>query len=317
MRAVVIRFSSLGDVVLSTAVVQALSEAEWEIAFLTKNQYVPLLKHDPRIETVIKWDGFFATARRIKAFQPDWVIDLHANQRSFLLSSLIGVPVCRTRKHSIRRRMIVTLSAGDRRPKSVVDMHLDAISKIGIANKTAHPRVFVSNDAKQSSKKRLVGVEKPIAMLHCGAKHPLKNWGQKRFARLAKILEENGFSVVMLACGNDTKETLSVNNIMLEELVGLISFADLFVGNDSGPVHIAASLNVPTLAIFGPTHPALGFVPVGEFADYITADVPCSPCTLHGRGKCRKKSQQCFDLLTPTAIAEKAIKTYYKKNSKI
>ncbi len=313
MRAVIIRFSSLGDVVLSTAVVQALTDAEWEIGFVTLPQYASLFKEDPRILKIFKFDGFASTAKAIKEFLPDWVVDLHRNQRSIVLSGLLGAKIVRTSKRNISRRMLVAFGLGSRKPQSVVDMQLKTLEKLGIFNNSSLPKIFPTQQGLFSAKEKLQGVKKPIAILHPGAKHPLKKWGTENFEKLSKSLIEKGFSVVIIDESENLDDVIYIKNLSLEELVGTIAQADIFIGNDSGPVHIAAALNIPTLSIFGPTHPALGFVPRGKNADYITADLPCSPCTLHGSGKCKFKTQKCFDEITPEMVIAKAMELWSKR----
>jgi ADP-heptose:LPS heptosyltransferase len=70
--------------------------------------------------------------------------------------------------------------------------------------------------------------------------------------------------------------------------MAVISRCDLFLTNDSGPLHLATALDVPVVAIFGPTHPTLGFWPLGDEDIALTADLDCSPCTLHGKRKCSR-----------------------------
>lgn len=319
MKAVVIRLSSLGDVVLSTAVLQILFDANWELGFVTRPEYIPLFYSDPRISDIFGFDGFLKTAEQIRSFNPDRVLDLQRSQRSMLLSGLLGKPVSRTRKRSIPRRAMVMLGLGDRRPRSVIDIQINALRNMGIDNANTEsnslPKLYPSESGSDFGQKIVSKLSKPIAVLHPGARHPLKKWGYERFLALATLLSQRGFSVLIIADDNKFDERIT-GRLELQQLVGLLSCAELFVGNDSGPVHIAASLGTPTLSIFGPTHPALGFAPRGQFANSITADLSCSPCTLHGSGKCRLKSQRCFQLLSPEFVAEKAIEVYRWKYGK-
>ena len=146
MRAAIIRFSSLGDIVLSTSVVGALANTGWAIAFITKRQYAPLLRHDPRIQTVIEFDGFQQTARKIKEFQPDLIIDLHRSMRSTILSGFTGIRVVRANKHSIRRRLLVQFGIGNRAPKSVADLYSHTLRKLNINSDIVLPKLFPTSD---------------------------------------------------------------------------------------------------------------------------------------------------------------------------
>ena len=69
-------------------------------------------------------------------------------------------------------------------------------------------------------------------------------------------------------------------------------------------MHIAVALKVPVVAIFGPTHPKLGFSPLGERDIILCADVECSPCSLHGKRKCYQKSKICMEKITPEMVVD-------------
>jgi len=82
---------------------------------------------------------------------------------------------------------------------------------------------------------------------------------------------------------------LPVAGLSLREMMGLMARCGLFITNDSGPMHLATALSVPVVAIFGPTHPVLGFWPLGKRDRVLTADLECSPCSLHGSRRCPRE----------------------------
>ena len=314
-KALIIRFSSLGDVVLSTAVIEALKKYGWNIAFLTKKEYTPLFREDSRISSLITLSSLKITIDEIKSFSPDWLIDLQVNFRSLLISSMSGIPVVRTDKKSIDRRLLTKFSIGDKSPKSVVDYHLRAIEKIGVYAPNTLPKIIPTKEGVSNAEEILSDLKKPIVIIHPGAKYPLKRWGNERFIALSHLFAENEFNVVLIGKGRNSSRIRWVDGIPLETLVGLISMGNIFIGNDSGPTHIASALGIPTVAIFGPTHPALGFAPKGKFATYISANLNCSPCTLHGKGRCKFEVQKCFEKIKPKNVFDIAIELYYKSKS--
>lgn len=315
MKILIIRFSSLGDIVLSTAVVEALFNSNCEIGFLTKADYSPLFSDDPRISAICEFSGIIDAIRFIKRFRPNYIIDLHNNQRSRIITILSCITTFRTRKRTIERRLLVSAKMGSRSPRSIVDIHLQTLSKIGIHAKDILPRIFVSNKGREYAREFLKRLRKPFAILHPGAKHPLKNWGFSNFWGLAKMFSQQGFTAIFPCSGETMNEIYFTGDIGLEQLVGVISTGDIFVGNDSGPTHIAAALGIPTLSIFGPTHPALGFVPKGKNVDFITDDIDCSPCSIHGEGKCKFKTRRCFENITPDRVFIKAMEIFQKSTS--
>ena len=92
--------------------------------------------------------------------------------------------------------------------------------------------------------------------------------------------------------------------IDLSETIGVISHLNALVANDSGPMHIAGALGIPFVAVFGPTHPDLGFCPRYSSGTIIHSGVECSPCSLHGSSPCRKRHRFCMDEITWERVLE-------------
>jgi heptosyltransferase-2 len=109
----------------------------------------------------------------------------------------------------------------------------------------------------------------------------------------------------------------AAHNLRLDQVAGIMSGCKLIVTNDSGLMHLAVSLSVPVVAIFGPTHPSLGFSPLGPNDRVICDDVPCSPCSLHGEKKCRMPRKICFENITPRRVISEIEKVLYAEASQI
>jgi len=316
MKAVIIRFSSLGDVVLTSATVEALNHAGAEIAFVTKPQYTPLFTEDPRIKRIIPLSTIGRVLSEIKDFKPDFIIDLHGTMRSLLVSFLSSGKTIRTKKHSLSRRILVKYGIGKKQPRSVVEDHLKAISKLGISMENIYPKLYPSQKGLSEAKKRLANIPKnELVIIHPYARYPLKAWDREKFQILAENFTKAGFNVIFISDGINKPPVYYANNLTLEGLVGIISMGDIFIGNDSGPSHIAAALELATVTIFGPSHPALGFKPNGKHATFVASQVGCSPCTLHGKSKCKYKTRLCFDSITPDIVFEKAMFMYKQKRT--
>ena len=88
----------------------------------------------------------------------------------------------------------------------------------------------------------------------------------------------------------------------LAAAIGIIARLDGLVCNDSGPMHLAGALGTPFAALFGPTHPDLGFVPGYRYGAVLHAGLPCSPCSLHGHAPCRLGVRRCMNEITVEAV---------------
>ena len=92
--------------------------------------------------------------------------------------------------------------------------------------------------------------------------------------------------------------------IELSETIALISRLSVLVTNDSGLMHVAGALGIPFVAVFGPTHPDLGFAPGYPSGGIVHAGVDCSPCSIHGQSPCRKVKRVCMDEITREMVME-------------
>jgi heptosyltransferase-2 len=90
----------------------------------------------------------------------------------------------------------------------------------------------------------------------------------------------------------------------LAEIVAFVARAAAVVTNDSGPMHIAGALGTPFVALFGPTHPDLGFAPGYPGGTVLHAGLSCSPCSFHGERPCRVSGQRCLTDITPRMVLD-------------
>jgi len=95
-------------------------------------------------------------------------------------------------------------------------------------------------------------------------------------------------------------------NYPIVRLADMIAMARVTIANDSGVTHLSSAVGTPVVAVFGPTHPALGFAPRGLFDRVVEIDEACRPCSLHGRTPCYRDSRYCFDRVTPEMVCEVA-----------
>lgn len=336
----IIRFSSLGDIVLTTPVIKSLKQKfpQSKIFFLTKEQYQDLLKNDPDIFSLIKFDpfeeykgisGFLRLLKELKTHNFDLVVDLHANLRSFLIRHFLKTKLkIKYDKRWLARFLLVHFKFIKVKPIHTVDSYGEALKKIGVNSSEKDPRIYLDPEAKNFLKVFLMEkkIEKGdiVVGIHPGARWETKRWDEEKFAKVCQILNQKPeVNIILFGDQNDQEAIARISsqiggrklfqavNLPLNRVMSLIARCDCFITNDSGPMHIASALGVPVVAIFGPTHPKLGFSPIGSENIVLTADVRCSPCSLHGEKRCHKKSRYCMDLIEPdrvTAVVERLLK---------
>ncbi len=160
----------------------------------------------------------------------------------------------------------------------------------------------------------------PLVLLHPGGKWPPRRWSAENFSLVIDILREKGIRVaVMGGPGDDT----AIDEIRrhcrsepvflwppapLETIWGVLKIADAFIGNDSGPMHMAAAAGTPIVALFGPTHPKRSAPRGSEFFPFYAA-LECSPCQQYFEvDKCRRGHNYCMDDFDPSSVAAAAIR---------
>ncbi len=321
----IIRFSSLGDIVMTTAVVEELSNGlpEASLYFLTKREYSGIFQGDDRIKKVVAIKGDESPQQIVrmtgkKSF--DAVIDLHGNLRSRAVSALIKSPrKVRLNKHPIARRLMVWSRSRFQRDFDVLESYLQTLNPFGLggivlpcitpSKKNLHAATALLDAYRSGSETSAVGIAP-------GAKHPTKRWNEDSFVRLADEISNGGELPVFIGDSADEKvikriqgnmktESLSLaGKVDLPITIGVISLLKGLVTNDSGPMHIAGALGTPFVAIFGPTHPNLGFVPGYPSGNVIHTGVPCSPCSIHGEKPCWMENRCCMDGITWEMVFE-------------
>ena len=308
MKFLVIRFSSLGDIIQTTAFVKRLKEIypNSEIIYATKEEFKEILEGQPYIDRLIglkKGESIIDFARRIGKVH--CIFDLHKNIRSIILSKLLN-PACikRVNKNTIYRYALVLKLKGiakifKRDSKNNIQEQLKLINQ---KDSQAKPYIEIQKD---KTNKTVVGIAP-------GAKWQTKMWPKEYYREVAKMLTEKGFYVYIFG----SKEEKQTADFIAEGLNRVESFAGklsirktaekmalckAFISNDSALMHLANALDIPTVAIFGPTVEGFGFYPQGDVIVF-EKDLPCRPCSLHGSNRCPKGTFDCLRSIQPEEV---------------
>ena len=312
----VLRFSSVGDVILTSGAVSSLKRAvpDAAITYVTKSAFVDLVRHHPAVTNVVSLAPGEKTSSllsRLRDYGPyDGVIDLHGKVRSRWIAART-----RARRKVVwdKRPLADTLLVPMRLRRYKAQMPIAAryhraVERFVGASLPREPLSYVVGDEAIASARRIVvergvDLQRPIVVMSPGALWPTKQWPVERFAALAAKADVRGTTVVLTGSAKEAELTRRVRDIAplavdlagalsLAELGGVLSLARAVVANDSGPMHMARALGVPTLAFFGSTDPAQ-FRFDGHGLAY--AGVECSPCSLHGLAKCPHGHFRCMN----------------------
>ncbi len=307
MKFLIIRFSSIGDIALATPLVRCLKKKfpASRVDFLLKERYAGVLAGNPGISGVILYkNGLIPLIKKIRSEKYDYVLDIHGNFLSSLVSFFSGAKVLRSRRYLFERFMLVEFGLNFyRRSIPVPDRYIAAAARLGVADDGLGPEMFACRDIKNS-----LGIPAGSYAGIC----PVSVWNTKRwprgnFARLAKkIIAEKGCGVLIFGgpgdrdyCEKIRAETgaraYNLCGLSIQETAFYLNMCKVAVTNDTGLMHIACSLKIPVVAIFGPTVEEFGFYPPRSRGKIISRELPCKPCSTKGCPVCPAGGFRCMN----------------------
>ena len=313
-RIVIIRFSSIGDIVLTTPTLRALRRRfpDARIDMVTKREYAELVETNPNVNHIYRYDspsgvnGLVQLSRELRQARYDLCVDLHCNLRSRILRLLMQPKEQTTYSKEIFARTLLVQAKINRygRMLPVPERYLAPLARFGVQNDDNGLELFPTeqDDAHVAGLFAEHGLRRDEQLIGFGAiaAHPLKQWPIENFVTLGQRLLEQYQARIVLFGGPGDRENaeriaqqLPNRPIVLCGRVSLLASAAalkrcaIFIGNDTGTVHIAAAMQRPVVAMFGPTVEEFGFYPYRTPAKVISTPLPCRPCTHTGKGRCK------------------------------
>jgi heptosyltransferase-1 len=325
-RILLIRLRRIGDVVMTTPAITALREGfpKTKITYVIDEPYRELMEGHPDLDRVIVlprhmgFKEFRKHMRQIRRDAYDVVIDFHGGPRASLLTFFSGARL--KIGYRIKYKNFIYDIKLPREPEEgyfhSVENHVNLVKALGInprslpalslppstRSEAENIRRFIQENALENTK---------IITLHISAGNEFRDWGVERLARLITLLSQvPRVKIVLIGSEEDRqaeeeiKKTSEapflsmVNRLNLRELRELVSLSSLFVGPDSGPMHIAATTTTPIVAYFGPTLPA-HFGPWKVRSTLLEKDFDCRPCR---QRQCIHEDFRCLRTISPDEV---------------
>ena len=320
-----VRFSSLGDLVLTTPLFRAIKRAHpsAKITLLVRSEYVPLFAHNPRIARVIGWDGGSPLrwiTRDLRTVPWTHRLDLHGSFRSFLVRRLVGGRWHGYPKRRLARAIQVRFKKDtyqDRR--HVVERYFDAAPGLGLTPDDQPPEVFVPMEAASAADRflRESGVaDRTLVALVPGAAHFTKRWPEHHWVALTEMLSAKGLGILVLG-GKDESDVgdrlaaiagrrgaSAAGKFDLAGTAALLKRARVAVAGDTGVMHLATAVQTPVVTLLGPTVREFGFVPYHARSTILERELPCRPCSKMGGPVCPLGHHHCLESITAEEVAE-------------
>lgn len=313
----IIRLSSIGDIVLCSPIVRALHRCypAAELHFLTKKAFGALVQHDPRLAKVHLFDkDLGATIAELKAEKFDLVVDLHRNTRSRIIKLRLGVRAVTYSKDRWPVLLHTKLGIGKLPAVHTVERYARALRPLGCKLDAEGLEFFLPDAARELAAQIAARnwASPPVAVV-LGGTHFTKRWPPAYFVELLNRLAQ---PVMLLGGKAEVEDAAWIAARLTVPCFNAVAQYDLLLGaalmercqyvitHDTGLMHIATALGCKVFSIWGNTVPELGFAPYMAQSSVITEDksVECRPCTKLGYEKCPKGHFQCMQNLTPERV---------------
>ena len=319
----VLQTSFLGDTVLTLPLIAEIRRRfpVKKLAVVCQPAGRELLRDHPAIDELIVddkrgadrgWKGMRAKAAELKALGFTVAITPHKSLRSALLLALAGIPSRIGFRQSAGWFLFHHRAARDPQ-RHDVERNLSVLEPLGVRVEDCVRALDLPVSATVQNvvddKLRVLGVagDRPIVGVNPGSVWPTKRWSVAGFAQLILMLKQKLDCQILLFGGVEDAAVIEdvqtrclkigvnlAGQINLGEVGAAIGRCDVFVTNDSGPMHIAVARRVPTVAIFCATTPELGFFPYSSNAIVVGRALPCRPCAPHGGRRCPLGHAKCI-----------------------
>lgn len=309
-KVLIIRLSSLGDIILTTPVIRCLkTQSAAEVHFLTRKQNAFLVADNPHIDKVVavEKDPFEAVAF-LKKQRYDLIVDLHNNLRSRRLTLWLHRPSERFPKLNIKKWLLVNLKMDLMPRKHIVDRYFEAVAHLGITNDGQGLDYFLNPKSIEDGKKITEQFPDGFDVLVAGARHFTK---QIPFATALKLIGVTSRPCLILGGTEDSSKGEAIEadargkavnlcgKVSFNVAAYLVSQANNIITSDTGLMHVAAAYRKRTVVVWGNTVPGLGMYPYMPGLEHLYLAVEnnhlaCRPCSKIGFERCPKKHFKCM-----------------------
>lgn len=309
----VVRLSSLGDILLTTPLIRSLKKTnpKLEIHFLLREEYQDLLINNPNLSKLITIKREYSPSKTkniLSQNKYEFVIDLQNNLRSRALTNGLKCPKVRFKKLSWQKFLLVKFKINKlREAPPIPERYASVIDNLKLDEDGLD--LFTNNKPSES----LIGLTNLIGFCP-GSRHYTKMWLKEYYIELGKKLIDNGFNIVLFG-GKDDKEICNEISSSLSKCINLCNDNDILqtaadmkmcktiICNDSGLMHTACAVKVPVAAIFGSTVKEFGFTPYHSKNLILeNKSLTCRPCSHIGKSSCPKGHFKCMKEITPQFV---------------
>ena len=321
----IIRFSSIGDIVLTTPVIRCLKNQveDAEVHYLTKKIFSSILAYNPYIDKIHFLDDSIAKViDALKKEEYDYIIDLHHNLRTSIIKKKMKSIAFSFNKLNIEKWLMVNLKINRLPDKHIVDRYLDTVRLFDIKNDGKGLEYFIDPADEVDLSNLPPAFRNGYLAFAIGAKHNTKKLPKEK---IASIIHKIGLPVILLGGKDDHLEAEYIQNQIgelcldatgrynLGQSASLVQQSKAVLSHDTGLMHIAAAFKKKIISIWGNTIPEFGMYPYQAHPDSQMVEVknlPCRPCSKIGFDSCPKKHFKCMNEIDEHRVVALAKEMY-------
>ena len=306
----IIRFSSIGDIVLTTPVIRCLKkQLNIEVHYLTKSSFGGMLKNNPYVDKVHTIDKEVDSdlIQELKSEEFDFVVDLHNNLRTLRLKRVLQVASKSFSKLNILKWLLVNLKIDKMPNVHIVDRYLDTVAHLGVKNDHEGLDYFILETSKVDISRLPQEQARGYVGVVIGGQHATKMMPVAKLIEVCRNLSE---PIVLLGGPEDASRGEEIvksvgakvfnacGKFKLDESASLVQQANWIITHDTGLMHIAAAFKKRIISVWGNTVPELGMYPYQADSQSKIVEIKglsCRPCSKIGFAKCPKGHFKCME----------------------
>jgi len=322
VKILIIRFSSIGDIVLTTPVVRCLKEqfdGDVEIHYLTKKQFKTVVEHNPyltNIHTIEKSTSEIVEV--LKDLKFDYVLDLHKNIRSKRIINSLKCISFSFDKVNYQKWLLTTFKINKLPKTHIVDRYLETVKTFDIQNDNKGLDYFIGEKDHVNLSELPLNHQNGYVAFAIGAQHFTKRLPTHKIISICKKINQ---PIILLGGKGDTvvaeEIVVAVGELIynacgkfsINQSASLVEQSNALITHDTGLMHIGAALGVKIVSVWGNTVPSFGMFPYypKDKDNYVIIEnnnLNCRPCSKIGHDKCPKKHFKCMEDIDEAAVVE-------------
>ena len=316
MKILIIRFSSIGDIVLTTPVIRVLKTQVdgVEIHYATKKQFASIFQENPYIDKMHYLEGsIWDFVKELRKENFDYIIDLHNNLRTRIIKLSLGVKSSSFNKLNFQKWLMVNLKINKLPQVHIVDRYLEAAGSLGIKNDSLGLDYFIPENDEIPNSWLPSSHRAGYVVYAIGGQHATKKLPENRMIELCIKIKR---PIILLGGKEDfdagevirlffEKENTTANTqtiiynacgkCNLNQSASIVKNATFVFTHDTGLMHIAAAFKREVISIWGNTIPDFGMYPYRTKFTALENHIGCRPCSKIGYAKCPKGHFNCMN----------------------